>query len=85
MGQAHRNIGVSARCYYIWCNFIATRNYDPRKPARHSRTSTPVKQMLSKLCSVLEEKIRIDNTMAIELDRIREELRIQREIGRRER
>lgn len=31
-----------------------------------------------------KEKIRVDNLMATELVRIREELRIQREIGRRD-
>jgi hypothetical protein len=34
---------------------------------------------------IAKEKARVDGLMAQELDRIREELRIQREIGRRER
>lgn len=64
---------------------VAAVIVDPTALNRLTAAGEAVNLTLTKLCSVLEEKIRIDNTMAIELDRIREELRIQREIGRRER
>ena len=40
---------------------------------------------LEEISDRFKEKVRVDGLMATELDRIREELRIQREIGRRKR
>jgi hypothetical protein len=64
---------------------VAAVIVDPSALNRLTASGEALNMTLMELCSHLKEKIRVDNAMAIELDRIREEMRIQREIGRRER
>jgi hypothetical protein len=64
---------------------VAAVIVDPTALNRLTAAGEALNMTLMEMNTVFKEKTRIDNLMATELDRIREELRIQREIGRRER
>lgn len=64
---------------------VAAVIVDPTALNRLTASAEAMNMTFIEAIQVAKEKIRVDNLMAIELDRIREELRIQREIGRRER
>lgn len=64
---------------------VAAVIVDPTALNRLTAAAEALNMTLVEGIQVAKEKIRVDNLMATELDRIREELRIQREIGRRER
>ncbi|MBP2462066.1 MULTISPECIES: hypothetical protein [unclassified Rhizobium] len=64
---------------------VAAVIVDPSALNRHTASTEALNMTFVELLAVLKENGRIANLMAIELDRIREELRIQREIGRRDR
>lgn len=64
---------------------VAAVIVDPTALNRLTATGEALNMTLIEGIQVAKEKIRVDNLMATELDRIREELRIQREIGRRDR
>jgi hypothetical protein len=64
---------------------VAAVIVDPTSLSRFTAAGEALNMTLMEAVAVTKEKARVDNLMATELDRIREELRIQREIGRRER
>jgi hypothetical protein len=64
---------------------VAAVIVDPTALNKASAAVEALNMTLMEAVMVAKEKTRVDNLMATELDRIREELRIQREIGRRER
>lgn len=64
---------------------VAAVIVDPTALNRLTATGEAINMTLMEMNSVFKEKTRVDSMMATELDRIREEMRIQREIGRRER
>jgi hypothetical protein len=64
---------------------VAAVIVDPTALNRLTAAGEALNMTLMEAVAVTKEKTRVDNLMATELDRIREELRIQREIGRRER
>ena len=64
---------------------VAAVIVDPTALNRLTATGEALNMTLMESNQIAKEKIRIESIMATELDRIREELRIQREIGRRER
>lgn len=64
---------------------VAAVIVDPTALNRLTAAAEAMNMTFIEAIQVAKEKIRVDNLMAIELDRIREELRIQREIARRER
>lgn len=64
---------------------VAAVIVDPTALNKATAAVEALNMTLMEAVVVAKEKIRVDNLMATELDRIREELRIQREIGRRER
>lgn len=64
---------------------VAAVIVDPTALNRASASVEALNLTLMETNQIAREKTRVDTLMATELDRIREELRIQREIGRRER
>jgi hypothetical protein len=64
---------------------VAAVIVDPTALNKATAAVEALNMTLMEAVMVAKEKIRVDNLMAAELDRIREELHIQREIGRRER
>ncbi|MGV1867248.1 MULTISPECIES: hypothetical protein [unclassified Rhizobium] len=61
---------------------VASVIVDPTALNRLTEQVTKLVEVLEDAVDQAKEKIRVDNLMAIELDRIREEMRIQREISR---
>jgi hypothetical protein len=64
---------------------VAAVIVDPTALNRLTDQAAKLNETLKDMMEITREKVRVDGLMATELDRIREELRIQREIGRRER
>jgi hypothetical protein len=64
---------------------VAAVIVDPTALNRLTASGEALNMTLIELCALMKEGLRIQDHMATELDRIREEMRIQREIGRRER
>jgi hypothetical protein len=62
---------------------VAAVIVDPTALNRLSEQAAALNATLKELCEVAREKARVDTLMATELDRIREEMRIQRELERR--
>lgn len=62
---------------------VASVIVDPSALNRLTEQAGKLTAVLEDMVEQAKEKIRVDNILAIELDRIREELRIQREISRR--
>jgi hypothetical protein len=61
---------------------VAAVIVDPTALNRLSDQVGALNSVLEEMQATAKEKIRVDNLLATELDRIREELRIQREIAR---
>jgi hypothetical protein len=64
---------------------VAAVIVDPAALNRLTDQASKLNETLEEMNEITREKVRVDGLMATELDRIREEMRIQREIGRRER
>lgn len=64
---------------------VAAVIVDPSALNRLTAAGEALNMTLMEIIQVAKEKNRVDSLMATELDRLREELRIQREIGRRDR
>lgn len=64
---------------------VAAVIVDPAALNRLTAVGEALNMTLVEIIQVAREKNRVDTLIATELDRIREELRIHREIGRRER
>jgi hypothetical protein len=62
---------------------VAAVIVDPTALNRMTDQVAALTATLDQILDAAKEKIRVDNLMATELDRIREEMRIQREIERR--
>jgi hypothetical protein len=62
---------------------VAAVIVDPTALNRLSDQAAALNATLKDLCEIAKEKARVDTLMATELDRIREEMRIQRELERR--
>lgn len=62
---------------------VAAVIVDPTALNKLTAVAEALNDTLSEMCEVAKEKVRVDGQTATELDRIREELRIHREINRR--
>jgi hypothetical protein len=62
---------------------VATIIVDPTALNRLTDQAFRLNENLEEMTAIAKERTRVDGLMATELDRIREELRIQRELARR--
>jgi hypothetical protein len=62
---------------------VAAVIVDPTALNRLTDQASKLNETLEEMNELTRDRIRVDNMMATELDRIREELRIQRELSRR--
>jgi hypothetical protein len=63
---------------------VAAVIVDPTALNKATHAVEALTDVLADAVAVAKEKIRVDTILATELDRIREEMRIQRELNRRE-